>query len=416
MYKAGTAGSPRKFIFSSYTSCMQVNTIKQRIQSIDILRGIIMAIMALDHVRDFFHDAGNQDPTDLQTTTPVLFLTRWITHFCAPTFVFLSGVSVYLQSLRKTKKELSFFLLTRGLWLIVAELTIVSFGWSFDPSFGFILLQVIWAIGWGMLLTGLLVWLPYRMVAAIGLLIFFGHDVMHLVDLKTSTIGSVLVRVFFTTSGDFYPAGHFHIFAAYAIVPWLGIMLIGYAIGKLFDVRQVTPAKRRSRLLLYGAILTALFIVLRLMNGYGDPRPWADQPTTLFDFLSFLNVSKYPPSLLYSCMTLGPAMIALALLENVQVGFNHVLNVFGRVPFYYYLWHLYLIHLLKAGLYCLQSLFRRQPVDLAEALKFGINPGYGLPLWGVYLVWLLVLCLLYPLCRQYNAYKSTHRSWWLSYI
>jgi uncharacterized membrane protein len=393
------------------------NLIKSRIQSIDVVRGMVMVIMALDHVRDYFHaTAMTDDPLNLNTTTPLLFFTRLITHFCAPTFVFLSGTSAYLMSLRKTKKELSSFLIKRGLWLIFLELTLITLGWTFDPFYNMFILQVIWAIGISMVILGLLIHLPYKAILLIGLLIVFGHNILDYPEAaRNGNVGFVWDLFNHGSFSAVYPlwAGHF-IDVGYAFIPWLGIMLLGYCFGKLYSP-GVDAGFRRQLLFRFGLCAILLFISIRMLDQYGDPHPWTVQRNVLYTFLGFLKVHKYPPSLDYVCMTLGPAMILLALLENVKNKFTDFFNIFGRVPMFYYILHLYLIHILCVIFFFVSG------HTMAEAFApkqiFGFRPDqYGYALWVVYAVWVFVILALYPLCKKYNAYKSTHKQWWLSYL
>lgn len=394
-----------------------MNELAKRIQSIDILRGLIMALMALDHTRDYFHiDAMTQSPTDLDTTTPILFFTRWITHFCAPTFVFLSGVSIYLQSIRKSKKQLSWFLLTRGLWLVGAELTLVGFGWSFDIYFSFIFLQVIWAIGWSMVILAALVFLNYRVIVATGLFITLFHNVMDYVTITDPELQAAANLLVVTNFSTYTFLDTVQFISAYAILPWTGIMLLGYAAGQWYNITKYSPAQRKKTLLIAGFICLILFMALRLINRYGDLQPWQVQPTMAYTVLSFINVTKYPPSLMYACITLGPALFALAALENTQNRFTAVFNIFGRVPFFYYLLHIYVIHLLCVALYFIQGFTASQLYTLPMAFGFRPLSGFGFTLGYVYLVWLVVLVICYYPCRWYNSYKSKNSKWWLSYI
>ncbi|MCW4467450.1 heparan-alpha-glucosaminide N-acetyltransferase domain-containing protein [Flavobacterium sp. MFBS3-15] len=388
----------------------------QRIQSIDVLRGIIMIIMALDHTRDFFHiDAMTDQPTNLDTTTPALFFTRWITHFCAPLFVFLSGTSIYLQSLRKTKKELSLFLLTRGLWLIIAEFTIVGFGWSFDIFFSFFFLQVIWAIGASMVILSVLIYLRYWALLAIGILITALHNILDTHTFTDPTL-DVLANLFLLTEFDVMQlGGGVALMCAYAALPWTGIMLLGYALGKWYSPGFDT-VRRKKLLLSTGFAVISLFVLLRLSNGYGDPKPWTEQKDAMYTFLSFLNVNKYPPSLMYACMTLGPAMIALALLENVRNRVTDILNIFGRVPFLYYLAHIYIIHLLCVVLFYAEGYTFADNFKLDMAFGFRPKENFGFSLGIVYLIWILVVALCWFPTKWYEKYKRTHKKWWLSYI
>ncbi|TRW24805.1 DUF1624 domain-containing protein [Flavobacterium zepuense] len=393
-----------------------METITKRIQSIDILRGIIMALMALDHTRDFFHiDAMTQDPTNMETTTPILFFTRWITHFCAPTFVFLSGTSIYLQSLRKTKKELALFLFTRGLWLIFAELTLVGFGWSFDYMFHIFFLQVIWAIGCSMVILSGLIFFNYRVLLGLGVIITLSHNLMDYTTITDPELDSV-ANVMIVTNFTPYSIGPFTFLSAYAILPWTGIMLLGFAVGKWFSAKDFTPKQRKKLLVRTGLSLIALFIILRFINSYGDLQPWSSQKSPIYTLLSFLNVTKYPPSLMYACMTLGPCMLALAALENVSNKFTAIMNVFGRVPFFYYLLHVYVIHFLCVILFYAEGYEFADNFRIPIAFGFRPRENFGFSLSITYLMWLLVLFICYFPSRWYNNYKSTHTKWWLSYV
>ncbi|HMO61066.1 MAG TPA: heparan-alpha-glucosaminide N-acetyltransferase domain-containing protein [Ferruginibacter sp.] len=394
---------------------------QQRIQSIDVLRGLVMVIMALDHVRDFFYKtplegagATALDPTNLQTTYPALFFTRWITHFCAPLFVLLSGVSIYLMAQRKTKKQLSFFLITRGAWLMLVEIILISFAWTFKPQYNFIIFQVIWVLGVCMFLMGLLIFLPYRALLTLGLIIFFGHNLMDLPAVSANLKGLPFWDLAYYADFAYFPLSvNRGIIFVYPFIPWLGVMLLGYCLGKWY-LPGTDSRWRQQKLLQAGVALIVLFIGLRFSNWYGDPVPWAAQPRgPVYSFLSFLNLNKYPPSLLYLCVTLGGGLLVLRLFEKIQFRFAAVLNVFGRVPMLYYILHLYLIHLLTLPVFYLQGFTN---ADITKGF-FNFRPdklGFGLA--GVYAVWLLVLLLLYPVCKKYNQYKSTHKQWWLSYL
>lgn len=395
---------------------MQPNlTAGSRISAIDVLRGAVMILMALDHVRDFFHDHALQgDPLNLATTTPVLFFTRWITHYCAPVFVFLSGMSAFISGQRKTRAELSSFLLKRGCWLIVVELLIISFALSFDPLYRFILLQVIWAIGWSMIILGLLLRLGYKVVLITGIILVAGHNLTDIYPPEAEGTQGMLWNLLLTTPGVAYPVGERLIVAAYAILPWAGVMLLGYAAGALY-VQGTDAAFRRRRLLQGGIGLVVLFVLLRWGNWYGDPSPWSEQPRAGFTLLSFINVTKYPPSLLYVCMTIGPALILLAWLENKTNAITRVLTVYGKVPFFYYVLHFFLIHLLCVVVFFAQGYGLDQIRDPRSPFLFvPVDFGFGLPV--VYLVWVIVVVTLYLPCRWFGRYKSTHRQWWLSYL
>jgi uncharacterized membrane protein len=341
----------------------ELTAIRNRIQSIDILRGLVMVIMALDHVRDFFYKAdlgkaadAAMDPTNMQTTYPALFFTRWITHFCAPIFVFLAGVSVYLMCQRKSKKEVSLFLIKRGFWLVFVEVIIITFSWTFNPFFNVFILQVIWAIGVSMILLGLLVLLPYRIIFALGFLIVGGHNIMDYPFISSGLKGTILSDLLYFSNFSAYQLweGHFFLIV-YAFLPWTGVMLLGYCFGRLFQ-SNVDPLWRRKMLLGIGTGLIVLFIILRATNLYGDPVPWSTQPRgVLYTFLSFLNLNKYPPSLLFLCMTIGPGILFLAFIEKVQNRFTKIMNVYGRVPMLYYILHFYLIHIIVVIVFYLQD-------------------------------------------------------------
>jgi len=374
-----------------------------------------MALMALDHTRDYFHfDAMTGDPTNMETTTSFLFFTRWITHFCAPVFVFLSGTSIYLQSIRKTKKELALFLLTRGLWLMFAELTFVGFGWSFNINFDFFFLQVIWAIGCSMVILSGLIFFKYWILAAVGVLLTLLHNIMDYITITDDNL-DVAANFFLITEFEPYVLGSLRFMTAYAILPWTGIMLLGYAAGKWYS-SEVFAYKRRKTLITTGSLLIALFIALRLTNTYGDPTPWGTQRSFTYTVLSFLNVTKYPPSLMYACMTLGPGLIALALIENIRNGFTSIFNIFGRVPFFYYIIHIYIIHLLCTALFFAEGYEFEDNFKLKMAFGFRPRENFGFSLGIVYLIWIFVLIVCYFPSRWYNNYKSTQKKWWLSYV
>lgn len=374
-----------------------------------------MIIMALDHVRDFTHqDAMLNDPMNFATTSPALFFTRWITHFCAPVFVFLAGTSGYLQSLRKSTKELSIFLIKRGLWLILLEVTLITFGITFDVHWSIFVLQVIWAIGISMVFLGLAVWLPFKAIFVLGLLLVLGHNSLDFYEANNK--GGYGVFYSLLHRQEFFPLWNNHgLLNLYPFLPWTGLMLLGYCFGRLFTMYE--GVQRRKVLTATGVGVILFFIALRATNLYGDPSPWATQKNALFTFFSFINTTKYPPSLLYMCMTIGPAILFLAWTENVKNGVTKVITVYGRVPFFYYLLHFYLIHLLALAF----SLFRGHSFAEGAAgapnipFKF-IFPGEGVSLGVTYLIWLGVVVALYPLCKWFSDYKQSHKQWWLSYL
>ena len=397
---------------------------RYRVQSIDILRGIIMVIMALDHVRDFFFKAAvtaggasiATNPTNMATTTPALFFTRWITHFCAPLFVFLAGTSIFFMAQKKSKNEVSLFLIKRGFWLIIVELVIITFSWSFNPHYNLFFLQVIWAIGISMILLGLFIRLPFWFILSLGIIIVFGHNLLDYPGINKNLKGNLLTDLAYFTNFSIYNIDQTHAaIIVYAFLPWTGMMLLGYCFGKLYR-KTVDPLWRRKMLLRMGASLIFLFIVLRFINSYGDPVHWSQQQRGgFFTFLSFLNVNKYPPSLDFICMTIGPAMIILSLLEKVQNKATGFFQVYGRVPMFYYILHLYLIHTIAVIIFFLQG-FSTSDIATPQNPFFFKPPGFGFGLLGVYAVWIFVVLALYPLCKKYDRYKSTYQKWWLSYL
>ena len=402
---------------------MQPTLTKNRIQTIDVLRGLVMVIMALDHVRDFLYKvdlakAGDAatGPTDLATTYPALFFTRWITHFCAPIFVFLAGTSIYLMCQRKTKKEISSFLIKRGLWLVFVEVIIITFGWTFNPFYNLFILQVIWAIGISMILLGLLVHLPYKIIFAIGIIIVAGHNILDIPSVSAGLKGTMLGDLLYFSQFAVYniTANHFFIIV-YSFLPWTGVMLLGFCFGKLYK-NGADELWRRKILLRLGGGIVIFFVLLRLSNFYGDPITWSSQPRgTVYTILSFFNLNKYPPSLLYLCMTIGPGILFLALMEKVKNKFTAVMNIYGRVPMLYYILHFYLIHIIVVIVFYAQGFGAKDIVN--PKVPFLFKPDtIGFGLLGVYAVWATVVLLLYPICKKYNQYKSTHSKWWLSYL
>jgi uncharacterized membrane protein len=382
-----------------------------RIHSIDILRGIVMIIMALDHTRDFFHEtAFTADPLDVATTTPALYFTRWITHFCAPTFVFLSGVSAYLSSKNKARSDASVFMIKRGIWLIFIEVAVITLGLTFNPLYNLIVWQVIWAIGWSMIFLGILMRFSFNTVLVAGVILFFGHNLLDYATLPQTGLAGNLLKVFLTNSfTTLQISPDRFILVIYAILPWTGIMLLGYCAGYWYR-KEFSAIKRKQLLLVTGSLLIVLFIILRITNVYGNPTDWDGS-----DLFTFLNTSKYPPSLQYSSMTLGPALILLALLENIKAKWTKVVSVYGRVPFFYYVLHFYLIHTLLVVLFFATGHTSSQIVDPQTPFLF--RPAlFGYNLWIVYGIWLCIVFALYFPCRWFNRYKETHTQWWLRYL
>lgn len=395
------------------------NVLQTRINSIDILRGFVMIIMALDHVRDFFHITANtQDPLDLLTTTPFLFFTRWITHFCAPIFVFLSGTSIFLQSLRKTKSELSVFLIKRGLWLIVAEFCIISLGWTFNPMYNILIFQVIWAIGISMFILGLLIRLPYNFILTLGLIIVLGHNLLDIPesapDFKAGFWWDLLHHGLFSVYT--YAPNHVALIV-YPFIPWLGLMILGYCTG-IFYTNKFSVEQRIKTFRIIGLALIALFILIRFVNMYGDPIAWSSQNNSFDTVLSFINVHKYPPSLVFMLMTIGPAFLFLSFLEKTTNTFTSIIRIYGRVAFFYYILHIYLIHVLATISFFANGHTFQDAMDNAQKIPFlFVIPGEGYNIISVYIVWLIVVVTLYPLCKWYDHYKSNHKEKrWLSYL
>lgn len=383
---------------------MSVAAVKQRDQSIDFVRGLVMVLMVLDHARDFISGFGS--PTNLETTTPALFFTRWITHFCAPVFVFLAGLAASIYAGRHGPKAATRFLASRGVWLILLEVTVIKFTWAPEPAFRFIVLQVIWAIGWSMLALSLLSRLPVRVLFALGLGIVFGHNLLS--GIHADELGAFRPAWSFLFERNALVWDGRTFFVAYPVVPWLGVMLLGFSARRIFELD--TQARRKAWFLWGGAALVG-FVVLRLANGYGDPQPWSVQKDALFTVMSFLNCEKYPPSLAYALMTLGPALLLLGLMTGRTVPkWLSWVSLFGQVPLFYYIAHLYLLRI--GGVIAAYSVHGPRAFDPSP----GPAGSPGWPLIGAYAGWLLALLLLYPLCRWFAKVKRTNDAWWLKYL
>jgi len=375
----------------------------ERLPAIDRLRGLVIALMALDHVRDYFTNA-HYAPTDLAHTTPGLFFTRWITHYCAPIFIFLAGTSARLYGRRTTRAGLQRFLLSRGLWLVALEFSVVSFVWTFNFRYPMgLVMQVIWAIGMSMCVLSAVVALPLGAIAAFALIGIAGHNLLDGVKPEAWGAAAWLWRILHVQSPIAVGS------VIYPLIPWVSVIAAGYVFGGVYEL---APARRRKLTLLLGASLTAAFIALRALNMYGDPSPWSSQTRPLFTLLSFLNVTKYPPSLAYLLMTLGPGLLVLAALERGQNRALDLLHTFGRVPLFAYVVHLALAHLL-AGLSALALGFG---TSVLTNMFIGFPERWGFGLVGVYAAWLAVLVMLYPLCRWFANVKRRRNDWWLSYL
>jgi uncharacterized membrane protein len=384
----------------------------KRINSIDVLRGLVMIIMALDHTRDLLHVSSlTQQPTDLATTSPELFFTRWITHLCAPTFVFLSGVSAWLSLKTQGIEAGRKFLLTRGLWLIVLECTVVNFGVWFDIHFTIFLFNVIAAIGVGFILLSFMVTWSANTIGLIGLCIICLHGLTPLIPFPENSAVKQLFMSLFTPGA--VPFGEGKLFVmGYPPIPWAGIMMMGFAAGKVFELPAI---RQRKIFLMTGMIAIILFIILRSVNSFGDPFSWGIQKDTVFTVLSFINVTKYPPSLLFCLVTLGIMCLLLFLIEGKNNILTRVAGIYGKVPLFYFLVHWYIIHPIMFLVVFLQGY---APSDLLFGFNFGRPKGEsGVELWVVYLIWVGILILLYPFCRAYSNYKARHRdNQWLRYL
>ena len=390
---------------------------RSRLDSVDFLRGLVMVIMALDHTRHFFSKDLSFDPTDLDKTYPALFLARWITHYCAPVFMFLAGTGAFLSTTRgKSRGELSWFLLTRGLWLVVLELTWVrSLGWQFNFDYHFSMGIVIWAIGWSMVVLAGLVWLPLRWIVTFGLVMIAGHNLFDFLQPEAFGSFAWLWKILHS-GGVIMPSEGYRFAAGYPLIPWMGVMAAGYGFGSLLTR---DAAERRRWLVGLGGSMVALFIMARWINVYGDPDPWSAQRNGVFTVFSFLNCHKYPPSLLYLLMTLGPALLVLALMDGGTPRWIEPVQVFGRVPMFYYLIHLPVIHGLAVAAAYVQFgqagwFFANPPADPNTPSL--IPPGYGFGLPAVYAIWIGVVVALYPACRWFANLKRRRHEPWLSYL
>jgi uncharacterized membrane protein len=399
-----------------------------RLGSIDLLRGLVMIVMVLDHTRDFIHSGGlTTDPTNLATTTPMLFMTRWVTHYCAPLFVFLAGVGAYLQGARgMTTRELSRFLVTRGLWLIVLEATVIRITTWFNVDYSYLMtLQVIWTLGLSMIVLAALIHLPLGVIAGFGLAMVVLHNAFDGIRVMSwqgpgSPVPSVADKLwmllhqpaeFFPVFGDGSPV----VFVVYPLVPWIGVIAVGYVFGSIYTL---DAARRRTLLLRLCLALIATFVVIRATNLYGDPRPWALQSSVLFSLFSFVNTTKYPVSLLYLLMTIGPALLALAWFESRSrpSRAEQIVTRVGRVPLFFYLWQWVLAHGLAVALSAAAGknvgwLFMSPPAIFAA---FPPDAGFSLPI--VYLCWAAILAVLIPMSLWFARVKERNPAWWLKYL
>ncbi len=388
-----------------------------RIQSVDAVRGAIMILMALDHTRDFVHStAMSSSPTDLARTTGFLFFTRWITHFCAPVFTFTAGLGAFFWARKKMPAQLSRFLVSRGVWLMVLEVTVLRFILSLDVSFQgkLIILTVFWMLGLCMVVLAALVHLPARWLIGLSIAIMAAHNLLD--SVRAPRFGSAAWAWDILHQQGVFRLDGANVLVAYPLIPWVAVMAAGYCLGPVL-LRE--PAQRQQFLIRLGLILSAGFVLLRALNLYGDPARWSVQQSALFTALSFLNCTKYPPSLDFLLMTLGPALLAMAWLEKMRLSATNPLTVFGRVPFFFFLLHLALIHgmaiLLNLLRFGKQSFLLLPPPSMG-APRAAFPRDYGFSLMVVYAVWLAVIGLVYPACRWYSELKQRRTDWWLSYL
>ena len=385
---------------------------KNRIESLDLLKGLVIVIMAIDHVRDYFHYSSYIfDPTDPTLTTVPIFFTRFLTNFCAPAFSFLAGLSAFMVGKRKSLNELSSFLLSRGLWLVFVELVIMDFGWHFDVSFRSVNFSVIWSLGISMIFLAGLIHLPKKVILIFSCLLIFGHNLLDNIHFDGSILWAFLheQKPFLTTPN--------HIFiAVYPLIPWIAVMALGYYFGSFYD-KDYDPIKRKKIFNIIGIAAIIFFVILRGINIYGNLLPWDNYGNLMQTAFSFLNLSKYPPSLSFLLVTLGGAFLFLANAETLKGRVVNFFCVFGRVPFFFYIIHVYLIHFLAlitaefTGLGWQKMVLPAMPF-MVKALK-----GFGFNLAVVYLIWIFVIVILYPLCKRFDTYKHEHKAkWWLSYL
>jgi uncharacterized membrane protein len=390
-----------------------------RIQSVDALRGAIMMLMAIDHIRDYIARSAMQFlPTDLSRTTAAIFLTRWITHFCAPVFMLTAGLGAFFWMTHghRSRAELSRFLVTRGIWLIVLEITVLRLVMFSQVGYRgqLVILLILWAIGLSMICLAGLIYLPFRLLAGLSIALIALHNLLDPISAQRFGRAAWLWDILHQQNAFSFMGVTF--FTAYPVLPWIGVMAGGYCLGRLF---AWDAARRRRFLVRLGVALTAGFIILRVINMYGDPSRWSHQSSKLFTFLSFLNTTKYPPSLDFLLMTLGPAITIMAWLERFHFSPANPLVVFGRVPFFFYTVHLAAAHLVAMGLnfvrYGGQHFLLIAPPSMGSPSQL-FPPDYGFPLWTVYVVWIMILLLLYPACLWFARLKQRRRDWWLSYL
>ena len=399
-----------------------------RVEALDVVRGLVMVVMALDHVRDYVSSVPF-DPVDMTQTYPALFFTRWITHFCAPGFSFFAGTGAFLSLARgKTPESLARFLATRGLFLIALEFFVLRFVWLFNLwPLGF--LATLWSLGVATLVLALLVRMRLGpgVIAAFGGVLVAAHNAFDFVDrLPLTGFASAAWKVLHT--GGMIPFGTpppgvplpglFNVEIGYPVIPWPGVMALGYAFGALLGKPR---AERRRVVFALGFAATVAFVVLRLGNVYGDPRSWVPGMSGVMTLVAFLNCEKYPPSLAYLLMTLGPLLMTFALCDRPPGPAGRAVSVYGRVPMFFYVAHLPLIHALAVVVAAVQAggfsgPFVRWAAFQSPSFLIPPPPGFGLSLPGVYVAWIAVVVALYVPCVRYGAFKSRSRATWTSYI
>lgn len=393
-----------------------LNTREYRLDNIDMIRGLVIVIMALDHVRDYFMAGTEQNPMTDPDVSAALFFTRWISHFCAPVFVFLSGTSAGLMLARKSKYELGSFLLKRGCWLIIVEILLISTAWTFSPGGveqvqGLVLIpmQVIWVIGASMVALAAFQFLGARICLIIGLIIITGHNTLDWVWPTTHIFDQDAPWWVALHGQASYALGPVLLVFAYPLLPWVGVILLGFGTTAIFEK---IPVQRDRQLILFGIVFIALFILLRSADVYGDPNPWKFQGDPIRTIIDFLNISKYPPSLLFLLITLGGAALLCAYASRIPSVIKKPLITFGRAPFAFYVAHLYLIHALSVVL----GVFQGFEVNQMLTIMFFYPKGFGIGLFGVYAVWLGIVITLYPFSRWVVSVKKRRKDWWLSYV
>jgi uncharacterized membrane protein len=386
---------------------------RTRIESIDVGRGIIIILMALDHTHDFFGNFAVR-PTDLTVTTAALFFTRWATHVCAPTFFLLTGVGARLALKRMSRLPLTRFLVSRGLWLIFLELVVMRFALQFNVDYQVTIITVLWALGWAMIALGAMIWLPGWAIFSVGALMIVGHNALDGIDPAAFGPLAPLWAILHVPSIVLNSGGHV-VFVAYVLIPWIGVTAIGYTLGQLY---ALGAARRRAWLLWLGIGSFAAFVLLRLANVYGDPAPWSPQQSPLWTIMSFLDTTKYPPSLLFLLMTLGPALLLLRAFDGGVPAAVRPALIIGKVPLFFYVLHFFLLHALAVAVSWIRfgsvdGVFRSP--DLAH-FPFSAPPGWDAGLPVIYLLWLLVVLVLFPVCRWYAGVKRRGSDWWLGYL